>query len=254
MGFWNWLNRRTQSADSPPTLSQHTPSRSAETPSVTRVKRDGGGQIHYFHLEDWWDNELSGADRLLIRTVYRPMGTDSVEILTRGHIGSSNGQTTAGFLATLASWMKPKEADQAELAVRILDKAWTLRRRKSPGRGTAGTFAQHVALGLMSKTYYRYRDDPRCYERALACAKQQIDMQDEALAAFHAEQTKSSSRNPGGSPGSKSTPSHEGFKRMAIELERQKDFKAALELVHHAKTSGWAGDWDKRIERLQSKL
>jgi hypothetical protein len=46
---------------------------------------------------------------------------------------------------------------------------------------------------------------------------------------------------------------HAGYKRLAIDAERAKDYSGAIRLCKQAKREGWAGDWDKRIERCQAK-
>lgn len=49
-------------------------------------------------------------------------------------------------------------------------------------------------------------------------------------------------------------PTHLGFRRIAVNLERQGDFQGAISACREAKRQGWSGDWDKRIERCQGKL
>lgn len=45
-----------------------------------------------------------------------------------------------------------------------------------------------------------------------------------------------------------------GFERLAIILEKQCEYDAALRCVVKAKTEGWPGAWDKRILRLVEKV
>lgn len=52
----------------------------------------------------------------------------------------------------------------------------------------------------------------------------------------------------------KDMPTHLGFRRVAINLERQGDLEGAIKACRQAKRQGWNGDWDKRIERCQGKL
>jgi hypothetical protein len=52
----------------------------------------------------------------------------------------------------------------------------------------------------------------------------------------------------------KDMPSHLGFRRIAINLERQGDFEGAIASCREATKQGWSGDWDKRIERCEGKL
>ena len=48
-------------------------------------------------------------------------------------------------------------------------------------------------------------------------------------------------------------PMHLGFQRLAINAEKAKDYGRAIEVCEEAKRQGWNGDWDKRIERCQTK-
>lgn len=45
-----------------------------------------------------------------------------------------------------------------------------------------------------------------------------------------------------------------GFERLAIIHEKQGDYEAALRCVVRARTEGWPGEWDKRIQRLLKKM
>lgn len=53
--------------------------------------------------------------------------------------------------------------------------------------------------------------------------------------------------------GWKEMPTHLGFRRIVINLERQGDLEGAIATCQAAKRQGWSGDWDKRIERCQGK-
>ena len=49
-------------------------------------------------------------------------------------------------------------------------------------------------------------------------------------------------------------PSHPGFRRVAVDLERQGDFDGAISSSRGALGQGWSGDWEKRIERCEAKI
>ena len=51
----------------------------------------------------------------------------------------------------------------------------------------------------------------------------------------------------------KKLPNHYGFRRVAINREKESDFSGAIATCREAKQQGWSGDWDKRIERCQGK-
>jgi len=44
-----------------------------------------------------------------------------------------------------------------------------------------------------------------------------------------------------------------GYKQLVIICEKQGDYAEAIRLSRQAKKQGWAGDWDKRIARLEAK-
>lgn len=47
---------------------------------------------------------------------------------------------------------------------------------------------------------------------------------------------------------------HVGYKRMIMILTKEKDFHKILELCEKAKSEGWKGDWDERIEKIKVKI
>jgi hypothetical protein len=49
-------------------------------------------------------------------------------------------------------------------------------------------------------------------------------------------------------------PGHSGYKRLCMIRETQGDYEAVINLATQAKSEGWQGDWDKRIERARKKL
>ena len=49
-------------------------------------------------------------------------------------------------------------------------------------------------------------------------------------------------------------PSHTGYEKLAIILDKQGSYQEAIKVCEQAKAEGWAGDWDRRIERCQTKL
>ncbi|STC69259.1 Uncharacterised protein [Corynebacterium pilosum] len=146
-----------------------------------------------------------------------------------------------------------------ELALRMADKAWELKDDPGPAKGAENVFARHSALGSMMKIYYRHRANPEHFKRAVECTELQIEMQAEAMQAWHALEedllAKLRKYNPGYSREHPATPpGHLGYKQLAIVLEKEKRYQEALDLVEEAKAAGWSGDWDKRAGRLQKKL
>ena len=47
---------------------------------------------------------------------------------------------------------------------------------------------------------------------------------------------------------------HTGYKQLCIIRESQGNFAEVIRLAGQAKSEGWAGDWDNRIEKAKKKL
>jgi hypothetical protein len=47
---------------------------------------------------------------------------------------------------------------------------------------------------------------------------------------------------------------HTGYKQLCITRENQGNFAEVIRLAEQAKSEGWEGDWDKRIEKARKKL
>ena len=100
----------------------------------------------------------------------------------------------------------------------------------------------HFLYGQKIKIYYKDREKQEYLEKAIEACKQQIKIAPKAAKAFRTEYKDSS------------LPSHQGYKQLAIILEKQGHFREAIELCVQADKEGWAGDWQKRIERCKKKL
>ncbi|MCZ7587158.1 MAG: hypothetical protein M5R36_29555 [Deltaproteobacteria bacterium] len=49
-------------------------------------------------------------------------------------------------------------------------------------------------------------------------------------------------------------PSHMGFRRLCVFLEKQGEYQEVIALCERAMREGWAGDETRRIERCEKKL
>jgi len=90
--------------------------------------------------------------------------------------------------------------------------------------------------------HYRRRQDGDNYHKAIIACKAQIKIQADVAKQFVVEYPE------------QSLPVHTGYNQLIIILEKEKKIKDALHLAKEAKSNGWNGDWDKRIEKLQAKL
>lgn len=191
-----------------------------------------GGYISFYNLDEWWQETFTAEEQRHIEGVYQPLGGD-IATLTSGSIGSSS-QTAAQFLGALASWFLTGE--QRVIGRKIGQKAILL---ADPEKRPVET---HFILQRLIQLHYPDRKDPQMMESAIRCCLAQIAIQGEVKQQMLAD-----------SP-DQPLPSHTGFKQLAIIREKEGDFEAAIELSESALLNGWAGDWEKRIERCRKKL
>lgn len=77
---------------------------------------------------------------------------------------------------------------------------------------------------------------------AIQACKLQIELAPQAANAFRKEYIKQPLPRP------------VGYEQLAIIREKEKNYLEAIKLSKQAKKQGWAGDWDKRIERCEKKF
>ncbi|MGG6295258.1 hypothetical protein ACQ4M4_12785 [Leptolyngbya sp. AN02str] len=214
------------------------------------------GYLGYLGLGDWWLSTFTAAERKYIEQLYEPLGGDPKLTLTRGKVQGSSIRK-AQLLHGLAGWfLKPGDR---HIARRILAKAEDVGRKENDILGLHFTYSQAV------KTYYKDRDvEPQALEMAIEFCEKQIELAPVAAEAFRQEVR---SREKLGKEFEKQgisvtpipenaydLPAHVGFEQLAIIREKQKDFAEAIRLSTLAKSQGWAGDWDKRVERCEKRL
>jgi hypothetical protein len=189
------------------------------------------GHIGYFGLADWWLSSFSDHERRYIQGRYQPLGL-SGNSLTSGDLSCSS-QSVVRFLCGLAGWFG-KPGDR-RIACRILAKAEELSANEEHA------LDRHFLYGEKLSLYYKDREDPAFLDKAIQACKEQISVADRAARAFHAEYK------------GQALPGHKGYQQLAIILEKQNQFNEAITLCSRAAEQGWAGDWEKRIGRLQKK-
>lgn len=197
------------------------------------------GEIGYFGLSEWWLSEFSKEERIYIINTFQPLGSPGDISLVKGEIFGMN-QSPTDFLSTLSGWFR-KEQDRT-IAYRLLKKAEELINDSSK------VLDLHFLYMYKLKLYYKDRDNnPNALEKAIEACKQQINIAPKAMNAFKREDMKSGIKDS-------SLPNHSGFEQLAIIEEKKKNFESAIEISKKAMKQGWAGDWEKRIERCKKKL
>lgn len=181
------------------------------------------------NLADWFDKEFTKEDRDHMEEVFQPLG---------GTIGLKSGisrlteKSALSYLTNLSGWFdNPRDRG---LAFKLINKAEEYVEKGS-------TLDKHFFWSKKMGLYYKLRDtDSNALDVAIQSAKKQIDLAPKAAESF----LKDSFRE---------LPSHAAYTQLAIILDKQKKYDEAIELVKQAKSQGWSGDWDKRIERLEAK-
>lgn len=181
------------------------------------------GGIGFYGLEEWWLESFSDAERRRIMSKY------PLENLLGEKIQGSS-QSLLGYLTTLAGWFKSPE----DKAIRFK----IIRRAEESITQNSSAVDLHFFYLRRMEAYYRYRDeDNGALAEAIKSAKNQIDISLDVAKEWSSEF--------GGN-----LPAHSGFKQLCIIREKEGNYAEAIELAKRASSEGWAGDWDKRIERM----
>ena len=191
------------------------------------------GEFGYHGLSDWWLSTFKEEERQYIESKFHPLGAeDDEKPLTVGHISFSSG-TAANLLSVLAGWFD--STHDRHIARRFLEKSDEV---------GGSVLDRHFTYSAMVPIYYRDRDtDPDALAAAIDACEKQIALGPEAAEAFEAEY-----------PTDSTLPSHRGFTQLAIIREKEHNYADAIRLAQDAMSQGWAGDWEKRIERCEKRL
>lgn len=109
-------------------------------------------------------------------------------------------------------------------------------------------FDIHLELSWKIESMYKERDtDPDAIKKTIDYCKIQIAIAEEAKNAWIKECDNLGDKYH-------LMPTHKGYDQLCIILEKEKKFNEVISLATQAKIQGWAGDWDKRIDRCKTKL
>jgi hypothetical protein len=189
------------------------------------------GKIKAYNLQKWWIDEFNKEERALMVKVYQPLGSRK-DSLIKGNY-DDDAFNTLKFLSNLADWMNRKDTEF--LAKKVIAKAEEFRLEKSK------TLDVHFFLQSKIRIYYLDRANPFSYVTAISACKEQIELSPLAAKAFKREY------------GSSKLPSHVGFKQLAVIREKEKNYHEVIQLCKKALEIGWSGDWERRIQRCQSR-
>jgi tetratricopeptide (TPR) repeat protein len=192
----------------------------------TEIPTDSGSLGHYSLLE-WWNNKFSETEQKYISEKY---GSN----LISGKIFDSSF-SVINFLTVLQSWFT--NLSDEKISEKILIKAESLITKNTP------ILDVHFLYGSIINHYYKKRHiDSKFYDLAKKYCKKQIEINLIVKKAFQDETYY------------ENLPSHKGYNQLAIILEKEKNYKEAIEICIEANDTGWNSDWIKRIIRLNKKL
>ncbi|MGD8307722.1 MAG: hypothetical protein PVF17_13775 [Ignavibacteria bacterium] len=191
------------------------------------------GEIGYFGLSEWWQNEFSDDEREYIVDKYKPLGLGNKSLI-EGDIYSTS-QSAIGLLSGLASWFN-SEKDRT-ISYRALAKAESLLKDNSD------ILDVHFLFNCKINIYYRHRNiDSDALDIAMEACRKQIEIAPKAKEAF----TNNFKTD--------SLPSHRGYEQLSIIEEKLGNFENVINISKAALDQGWKGDWEKRIKRSEAKL
>lgn len=167
---------------------------------------------------------LSEADQGAIRAAFRPLG-----IVSPGEM-----VTSASGIAVLIGHLKQPEL--RHVGYRLIALSEDLAAREND------PVQLHYYFHGVGKFFYRFRDfDDFALSKAIEAFERQT-----RLSAIVATRL-------AGSLGG-TAPGHAGFDQLRIIHEKAGNYLEAIKVCQAAQTDGWAGDWEKHINRLTSKI
>jgi len=200
------------------------------------------GLIGYFNLTDWRLTTFPKEQRDWIETEYQrgllDFGDSNPRPLTAGKIESCS-KARAHILTEIAIILYRGGFRQQSFAV--------FEFAESEATCQQDYISLHFAYHHLIELNYRDREKvPGAIEAAIEACLKQISLAPKAEEAFLAEYRFDSD---GGS-----LPRPLGYYQLAIIREKAGNFSEAIRLSKLALEQGWAGDWEKRITRLEKKL
>ncbi len=143
--------------------------------------------------------------------------------------------SAGAWLADLSSWFNTK--DNYEICKRIVEKSESIFHSDD-------VLECHFFYMQMIRFYYKNRDRDLNLEKAIDYCEKQICIAPNAAKAI--------SKDPLFNPCALGE--HTGFTQLAIIEKKNKNWLRVIELCETAKSQGWTGDWEKRIDEAKSKM
>jgi hypothetical protein len=212
-----------------------------------RKPKEVKGLIGAWGLSDWWLNEFTTDEQNYI--VDKLVKNDMFQrgnILTEGdyyYDDSELHKQKASLFRTLGGYATNfQKPETRHIAYKFIEKAERLISENSDVVDLH--YYYHNKIGI----YYRNRnEDNDALNKAIDACEHQIKIAFEAKKEIHKRDIQETGVT-------RYDIHHRGFTQLRIIEEKQGNYLKAIELAKEAMKQGWAGDWEKDIERLQKKL
>ncbi len=190
------------------------------------------GEIGHFGLESWWFATFSKTERAYVERTYQHPGLPTVKRpLTTGS-GPSAHESAAALLTALANQLSTR-AEERDLALRLLTKA------EERAEAESDVLALHLAYDGMIRLHDRWKEQfPDALDAAFAACYRQVRIAEKVVRGLR-------SRYP-----MRALPRHIGYELMTTMLAEVDNYERALDTCRQARTEGWPGDWNARIQQL----
>jgi hypothetical protein len=198
------------------------------------------GLIAHFDLANWWLSAFLPDERLWIEAEYvrctLTVGQANPRPLTTGAVLDTS-QTSTMLLRDVACVVYRKSREKALAVFRMAEEDGLSKLDLQ----TKYVVDLHFVYQSLIELNYRDRGTfPDALETATGACRKQIALAPRAAEVFRSEW--------------KQMPRPLGFWQMAVILEKQGNYGAAIALATQALEQGWAGDWEKRITRCKQRL
>jgi tetratricopeptide (TPR) repeat protein len=182
-------------------------------------------------LVDWWLNDFSEKERNLIISKYKSGNKKNTLIETELFATS---QTVISFLASMFSNFSKEKMIQQKISKKIYE----LFDENNQNMILDMHFFFQTKIGFAEKD----KENQSYLANLIDACNEQINFANTSLKAFKKEYK------------NQPLPSHAGYKRLVITLEKEKRYEETIEVCKKALFQKWAGDWEHRIERCENKL
>lgn len=194
-----------------------------------------GGYFGRLGLNDWWYSEFSRdeQDFIIEKLLHNLSWLNGENCFTEGSDGAFDGppaSTLANFSTHFSS------AKTGHIAIKFILKAESFITNKF------SLIDLHYFYSSKINIFYKSRDErPNALEIAIDACKKQIEIAPQVKVHLIKEFGREDIY-------------HDGFKQLRIIEEKRGNYKTAIEIAKSALEQGWAGSWDRDIERIEKKM